>query len=374
MIIMALDHVRDFFHITAMTDQPTNMATTTPALFFTRWITHFCAPIFVFLSGMAAFLNGQKKSKGELSLFLLKRGLWLMLVEIVIITLALTFNPLYNFIIFQVIWAIGISMVILAALVYLPFRVLLIIGLCIFFTHNLLDYPEAARKEQLNLFWGFVHGRNAMVVFNPTHFLFVAYSFLPWTGLMILGYCCGKLFTVQTQTGFRRKKLLQMGFGLLALFIVLRLVNVYGDPFPWTPQRNGVISLLSFMNVNKYPPSLAYCSMTIGPALLVLALIENSRNKWTAFFNIYGRVPMFYYILHFYLIHFIFVACFFASGYGLKDAFNPQVPFGFRPPQFGYSLGIVYLIWISVVLALYPLCKKYNQYKSSHTQWWLSYL
>ena len=374
MVIMALDHTRDFFHVNAITGDPTDMATTTPFLFFTRWITHFCAPIFVFLSGTSAFLNGQKKTKAVLSSFLLKRGIWLIVIEIVIVSMGLSFNPLYNFILFQVIWAIGISMVLLALLIHLPFRVLAAIGLFIFFAHNLLDYPEAGRMGNINIVWGIIHGRNAIIQLNATHIIFVAYSFLPWTGLMILGYCFGKLFTTQTAAGFRRKILLRTGFGLVILFAALRLINMYGDPSPWSIQRNSVTSFLSFMNVNKYPPSLIYCFMTIGPALILLALIENIQNRFTAFFSIYGRVPMFYYILHFYLIHILCVICFFASGYGIKDAFNPQVPFGFRPPQFGYSLGIVYLVWIFVVLSLYPLCKKYNRYKSTHRQWWLSYL
>lgn len=374
MVIMALDHCRDFFHITAITDQPTNMATTTPLLFFTRWVTHFCAPIFVFVSGTAAFLNGQKKTTAKLSSFLLKRGIWLIILETIIISLGITFNPLYNFILFQVIWAIGISMILLSLLIYLPFRLLLAIGLLIFFAHNLTDYPEAVRMGKINIWWGITLGRNAFIQLNATHVIFVAYSFLPWTGLMILGYCCGKLFTPQTDPLFRKKILLRMGWCLISLFIALRFINAYGDPFPWSIQRNNVISFLSFMNVNKYPPSLMYGCMTIGPALIVLALLENIQNGFTRFFTVYGRVPMFYYILHFYLIHIICVVFFFASGYTMKDAFSPQVPFGFRPASFGYSLAVVYLVWIFVVLALYPLCRRYNRYKSTHRQWWLSYL
>lgn len=374
MVIMALDHCRDFFHITAMTDQPTNMATTTPMLFFTRWITHFCAPTFVFLSGTSIFLNGQNKPTAQLSKFLAKRGAWLIVVEIAIVSLGLTFNPLYNFILFQVIWAIGISMILMALVIHLPFRVVLGAGLLIFFAHNFSDYPEAARMGKINILWGITLGRSAIIQLTPAHIIFVAYSFLPWTGLMILGYCCGKLFTPQTDPLFRRKILLRTGLGLSALFVVLRFINAYGDPFPWTVQRNNVITFLSFLNVTKYPPSLIYCCMTIGPALVTLALIEKIQNRITGFFNIYGRVPLFYYILHFYLIHIICVICFFATGYSARDAFNPAVPFGFRPPQFGYPLPVVYLIWVFVVLLLYPLCKKYNHYKSTHRQWWLSYL
>ncbi len=374
MVIMALDHCRDFFHIDAMTGQPTDMATTTAILFFTRWVTHFCAPVFVFLSGTAAYLNGQKKTRAQLSKFLLARGGWLMAVEVVLMTLILTFNPLYNIIFLEVIWAIGISMVILSLLVYLPFRMLLLVGLLIFFAHNLLDYPEAARMGKLNIAWGILHGRNAVIPLNATHILLVAYSFLPWTGLMILGYCCGRLFSDAADPLFRRKILLRTGFALVSLFIALRFINAYGDPFQWTTQRNGITSFLSFMNVNKYPPSLIFCCMTIGPALVLLALVENIENRVTRFFTVYGRVPLFYFITHFFFIHVLCVVLFFASGFQVKDAFNPAAPFAFRPPQFGYPLWVVYLIWMGIVLCLYPLCRKYGRYKRTHRQWWLSYL
>lgn len=374
MVIMALDHTRDFFHINAMTDTPTNMATTSPALFFTRWITHFCAPVFVFLSGTAAFLNGQKKTTAALSRFLLSRGLWLIVVEFALVSLALTFNPLYNTIFLEVIWATGISMVLLALLIHLPFRMLLIIGLLIFFFHNLLDYPEAARNGQLNIVWSFIHGRNAAVNLNDSHILLLGYSFLPWTGLMILGYCCGRLFTAKTDAAYRKKKLLQMGISLVLIFLVTRFINHYGDPAPWQPQRTAVITLLSFMNVNKYPPSLVFCCMTIGPALILLALTEPVQNRVTSFFTVYGRVPLFYFLAHFFFIHLLCVILFFESGHSIGEAVDPKSPFVFRPQHFGYSLWIVYLIWIFVVLCMYPLCRKYNRYKLTHGQWWLSYL
>ncbi len=374
MIIMALDHTRDFFHITAVTDQPTNMATTTPLLFFTRWITHFCAPIFVFLSGTAVFLNGQKKTPAQLSIFLLKRGCWLIVLDFTLITFILTFNPMFNTIFMLVLWAIGISMVLLALLIRLPFRVLLAVGLLIFFSHNLLDYAESASMGKINIVWSIMHGRAAVIPLNASHLIIIGYSFLPWTGLMILGYCCGKLFTAQTDPVFRKKIFLRLGLGLVGLFIILRFINKYGDPFPWAPQKNSVITFLSFMNVNKYPPSLIFCCMTIGPALTGLALMENVQNRVTAFFTIYGRVPLFYFIMHFLLIHLLCVVLFFASGYSFKDAYNSQTALGFRPANFGYALWVVYIIWMGIVLLMYPLCKKYNHYKSTHSYWWLSYL
>ena len=374
MVIMALDHTRDFFHINALTDNPTNMASTYPALFFTRWITHFCAPVFVFLSGMSAYLYGQQKTTGQLSRWLLTRGLWLIVVEIVIVSLVLTFNPLYNTIFFLVIWAIGISMVLLSFIVYLPFRAILAIGLLVFFFHNLLDYPEAARQGQLNLFWGFVHGRKAVLPLDATHLVIVGYSFLPWTGLMLLGYCCGRLFTRQSAAAIRRTWLLRIGLGMIGIFFIIRGINVYGDPAPWLVQRNSITTLLSFFNVTKYPPSLLFCCMTIGPALVLLALIEPVQNRVTAFFVVFGRVPLFYFIFHFIVIHFTCMIVFFASGHGIHEAYSAQSALGFRPVNFGYSLPVVYLIWMGVVLAMYPLCSRYGRYKSTHRQWWLSYL
>ena len=374
MVIMALDHTRDFFHITALTDQPTNMATTSAPLFFTRWITHFCAPGFVFLSGIAAFLNGRQKTTRQLSAFLLKRGAWLLVLEICIVSLVLTFNPLYNLIFLQVIWAIGISMILLAALIHLPFRILLAVGAIIFFAHNMLDYPEAARQGNLNIAWAIIHGRNAFIPVNAAHSILVAYSFLPWTGIMILGYCCGKLFTAGTAPLHRKKILLAAGSGLLLLFVLLRSINLYGDPFAWTSQRNSTITMLSFLNANKYPPSLIFCCMTLGPLLLLLAMLENSNNRLTRFFMVYGSVPLFYFIGHFLLIHLLCTALFFASGHPLSQAFTASSPFGFRPASFGYPAPTVYLLWLLVVLVMYPLCKKYGKYKSTHRQWWLSYL
>jgi len=260
MVIMALDHVRDFFHNQAFTDDPMNMATTTPWLFFTRWITHFCAPTFVFLSGTSAFLMGQRRTKKQLSKFLITRGLWLVFVELFIITLGWTFNPLYNIFILQVIWAIGISMIILGILVLFPFWVVFAVGCVILFGHNLLDYPEAARNGQVPLWWEFIHhGFFKQINLDQNHVAILIYAFLPWTGLMTLGYCFGVLFKKEISPGLRRKRLMQIGLGLVALFILLRLINKYGDPHPWSAQpRGSLYSFFSFLNVNKYPPSLIF--------------------------------------------------------------------------------------------------------------------
>lgn len=374
MIIMALDHVRDYFHNDAFQHDPLDPGTTTPILYFTRWITHFCAPTFVFLAGTSAYMIGLRKTKAELSSFLIKRGLWLVLIEVVVISLGWTFNPLYNTIIFQVIWAIGISMVLLGLAVRLPYGVIFAIGALVVFGHNILDYPEAAHKHEVGFLWDLLHdSRFDTFAFAPNRVLIVAYAFLPWMGIMFMGYAAGKLFEPTVDTRKRQKTLLILGTGLIVLFVVLRLLNGYGNPSPWTSQRNGMATFLSFMNVHKYPPSLMYACITIGPALVVLALLEHVQNRFTEFVKVFGRVPFFYYVLHLYLIHTLTVILFFATGYGTKDIVG-QTPFLFRPVTFGFDLWLVYIIWIAVVLALYPLCKWYNKYKSQHTQWWLSYM
>jgi uncharacterized membrane protein len=374
MIIMALDHVRDFFHNDAFLHDPLDPATTTPILYFTRWITHFCAPTFVFLAGTSAYLIGTRKTKSQLSSFLIKRGAWLILIEAAVISLGITFNPFYNAIIFQVIWAIGISMVLLGLAVRLPYTVIFAIGALIVFGHNLLDYPEAARQHQVGFLWDLLHdGRFDVYTYAPNRVLIIAYAFVPWTGIMFMGYAAGRLFEASVDPVKRQKILLTIGFGLVVLFIILRWINGYGNPLPWSTQHDGLATFLSFMNVHKYPPSLMYACITLGPALIVLALIENVQNRFTDFVKIYGRVPFFYYVIHFYLIHALSVVAFFASGYG-KDDIISQTPFLFRPPQFGFDLWVVYLVWIIVILLLYPLCKWYNKYKSTHSQWWLSYL
>lgn len=377
MVIMALDHSRDFFHKAAFTDDPMNFATTTPWLYFTRWITHFCAPTFVFLSGTSAFLMGQRRTKKELSKFLITRGLWLVFVELFIITLGWTFNPLYNAFILQVIWAIGISMIILGVLVRFPFWVVFAFGCLVVFGHNLLDYSEAARNGVVPLWWEFLHhGFFKIIPLGNNHIIILIYSFLPWTGLMTLGYCLGVLFKKDSLPELRKKRLMQIGLGAIALFIVLRLINQYGDPHPWSKQPRGAFySFLSFLNATKYPPSLMFSCMTLGPAILFLAFIENVKSKLANFFIVYGRVPFFYYVLHFYFLHTICVIAFFASGYTTSQIVDPNIPFLFRPQTFGFDLWVVYAVWITVVLLLYPLCKWYGNYKLKHKEkWWLSYL
>ncbi|HRI20244.1 MAG TPA: heparan-alpha-glucosaminide N-acetyltransferase domain-containing protein [Panacibacter sp.] len=375
MLIMALDHVRDFFHIHAWDDSPTNLLTTTPLLFFTRWITHFCAPVFVFLSGISAFLAGQKRTKKEQSLFLIKRGVWLILVEIVVMALTLTFNPLYNLIILQVIWAIGCSMIILGLLARTSLTVIAVTGCILFFLHNILDYITLPQEGIANVLW-------TVLLTSKQHFFSIAaqrsifdvYAILPWTGAMLLGYTFGTYYRTSVDAARRKKVLLAAGVFLTVLFISLRYINQYGDPEPWAQQKDAVFTFLSFLNTTKYPPSLDYLCMTIGPALILLAFIEHMQNKLSKVLIVYGRVPFFYYVIHFFLIHTVCVVFFYATGHGTKDIIDPDSPFFFRPVHFGYDLGIVYLVWLFIITVLYWPCKWFNKYKATHNQWWLSYV
>ncbi len=368
MIIMALDHTRDFFHINA---DPNNLQTTTPILFFTRWITDFCAPVFVFLSGTSALLAGRRKTKKELSSFLFKRGLWLIFVEVAFFNLFLTFDPTYSFIAVQVLWVIGFSMIILAGMIYLPIPVIFLTGLFIVCGHNFLDTFDYARPATPPAWWGFLHQQSFFPYDHNRMFAFL-YPLIPWPGVMMLGYCAGSMYQQDYDAKKRQRRLMLYGIIVTSFFVVLRFTNLYGDPSEWHSQRNSVFTVLSFLNVTKYPPSLLFLSMTLGPALIVLSLAERMHGKWTKIVSIYGRVPFFYFLVHFFMLHFALMIIFFINGHTLAQANTGLIHF--RPDSFGYSLGIVYLIWIAIVVVLFPLCKRYDRLKSSHKYWWLSYL
>ncbi len=381
MAIMALDHVRDFLHqqITPVgqdfTD-PTSLANTTPFLFFTRFITHFCAPTFVLLSGTSAFLVGQRRTKKELSMFLIKRGFWLVLIELVVMSFAFSFNPLYNLFFLQVIWAIGWSMIILGLMVWLPFNVILATGLVIFFGHNALDLVDqslAFRHSWLGMMTYYSY--DFIIPLGGNRAIIVLYAVLPWLGVMLLGYCLGKLYTADVLPALRKKYLNGMALGLLVFFLVFRYFNIYGDQLPWSIQPRGPeFSVISFFNLTKYPASLLYYCITLSGALFGLSLLEGYSSRFTRIMNVYGRVPFFFYILHFYIIHSFTVLVFFLQGYGTKDIVQDNVPFLFRPFTLGFPLWGVYLTWFLLLVLLYPLCRKYDRYKSTHSQWWLSYL
>jgi len=373
MIIMALDHTRDFFHYDAFLHDSLDLSTTSPGLFFTRWITHYCAPIFVFLSGTSIFLQGLRKEKSELSAFLIKRGIWLILMEVIIISFLWTFDLHYKVLILQVIWAIGICMLLMGFIIRLPFKFILLLGSIIVLGHNILDYfPSAMQGFTRDLLF---NGNFATHTFLG-HNLVIIYPFVPWLGLMMLGYCFGKLYSKDFAFEKRRKILLGTGIGLILFFCVLRLLNSYGNPEMWAFQKNSLFTLLSFVNVHKYPPSLLFMCMTIGPALLFLAVFEKANNKITHFISIYGRVPFLYYILHFLFLHLLCVVLFMFRGHSffeqVPDIYG--IPFGFMLVGEGYSLTMVYIIWLAIVISLYPICNWYSTFKKENNYWWLSYL
>lgn len=375
MVIMALDHVRDYFHYGSFFISPTNLESTTTVLFFTRFITHYCAPVFVFLAGTSAFLYGSRKTKPQLFKFLFLRGIWLIFLEIVVNNIIWTFDFSFSLQIFQVIWAIGFSMVCLSFLIYLPKKVLLVLGVILVAGHNTLDGIVMAGQDLQDIIWYLIHQRQILAL-NPNHLIIIQYPLIPWIGLMVLGYLFGEFYQKDYNVTIRRKWLLRLGLGASIMFFILRSINIYGDLIPWTFQDTITKTVLSFFNVTKYPPSLLYFCITLGPALLFLYTLESVKNRVTDFFLVFGRVPLFYYFLHVLLIHLLAIGAILIFGGNWEDMILTAE--GFQNASlinYGYSLTIVYLIWIGVVLLLYPLSKKYMIYKANNKdKWWLSYL
>ncbi len=372
MVIMALDHTRDFFSKDLAFD-PTDLDKTYPALFLTRWITHFCAPVFIFLAGTGAFLSTIRgKNTKELSWFLLTRGLWLVLLELTWVRcLGWLFNFDFHFAMGIVIWAIGWSMVALAALVFLPLRSVTTVGIVMIASHNLFDFVDPEIGGSLGFLWKILHAGGIIVPAEGYRFA-AGYPLVPWIGVMAVGYGFGALLLREPVE--RRKWLFGLGALLSALFILLRGLNVYGDPDSWSPQKNALFTLFSFLNCHKYPPSLLYLLMTLGPALLALGVLDCGTPRWLKPVLVFGRVPLFYYLLHLPLIHGLAVlASYLHYGQATWWFVNPDAPDA-RPSDYGYSLPIVYLVWLGVLLALYPVCRWFADVKRRRREPWLSYL
>ncbi|MEO8167732.1 MAG: heparan-alpha-glucosaminide N-acetyltransferase domain-containing protein [bacterium] len=368
MVLMALDHVRDFFHADALLYDPLNLSQTSVLLYFTRWITHFCAPVFVFLAGTGAFLSTSRgKTIPELSRFLWTRGLMLVIFELTIIEFGWKFN-FANFWAVQVIWAIGVSMICLAVLVHLRVRTIGIIGIVMIACHNLLDGIKPEAFGDFSLLWKILHVSEPTTIFSVINF-WPIYPLIPWIGVMAAGYAFGTILLKEPAR--RRKILLQLGLGMTTVFVVLRAVNMYGDLLPWTMQKDPVYTMLSFLNATKYPPSLDYVLMTLGPSIALLAVLDKGIGRVEKFFVVYGRVPMFYYIIHIYFIHLLAIVAGAAQGYDATVFFNLMFAF---PKGYGFSLPGVYVIWISIVLALYPVCKWYGALKRRRKDPWMSYI
>lgn len=371
MVLMALDHVRDFFGGTAVS--PTNMATTTVPLFLTRWITHLCAPVFFLLTGTSAYFVMQRRTRPELSRFLLTRGLWLVFLDAVVVRcFAFQFNFDYHVTVLNVLWALGWSMVALSALVLMRPAVVLVFGVVMIAAHNLLDPVPAAAFGSLAPIWTVLHVQGFLLN-RPGHVVLLAYPLIPWIGVTAAGFGLGQVFDWPVDR--RRRVLLRLGSALTIGFVVLRWLNVYGDPSRWTIQRSAAFTAVSFLNTTKYPPSLLFLLMTLGPALLLLRAFERPAAGLAPVRTI-GSVPLFYFLMHLVAIHALAVAiC--AVRYGAVHWMFESPDLGHfpitEPPGWPLSLPPVYAIWIGIVAALYPLCRWYSGIRARSANRWLSY-
>jgi uncharacterized membrane protein len=357
MALMALDHTRDFFGTGGF--NPRDVAE--PALFLTRWITHFCAPTFIFLAGLSAFLYGRGRSVAETSRFLFVRGLWLIFIEFTIVRLAWTFDlgSLDDFTA-GVIFVIGASMVALAALIWLPRWAIAAVAIAMIGGHNLLDGVRAETLGQGAAAWHILHQPGVVHVDGGIS-LFVLYPLVPWIGVMAAGYLLGP--AMQREPEARQRLLFGLGAAVTVGFILLRAGNLYGDPAPWAAQPDWLATVLSFLNCEKYPPSLLYLMMTLGPALMLLGAFEHARGAWARVLAIFGQVPFFFYVVHIYLIHALAVAAGLATTGTLAG--NPGI---------GVGLAGIYLIWLLVLAMLFPVCRWFAGLKARGSGWWWSYL
>jgi uncharacterized membrane protein len=374
MIIMALDHVRDYFHNDAFLYSPTDLSKTSIPLFLTRFITHYCAPVFVFLAGSSAYLSGTKKSKHELSSFLFTRGIWLVIAELFILSLFRTFNPTFEYLNLQVIWAIGLSMIVLSGMIYMKTRYVLVLGIALVFGHNLLDNVHVNGNGLISFLWAVLHEQKSFQVGYIS--VSVKYPVLPWIGIMALGYCCGSLYSKGFDEKRRRKLLLLTGVAATALFIALRVGNLYGEAYHWSSQKNTFYSFLSFINVTKYPPSLLYILITLGPSLIFLAVSEKPTRSLGKKIIVFGNTPMFYYMAHLLLIHILASIAALMTGYPEMIILHTSVDQTAALKGYGFNLVDVYLIWGAIIFFLYPFCKWFGQYKRENQSkhWWLRYL
>jgi uncharacterized membrane protein len=392
MVIMALDHTRDFVHAAAFDFNPTDLTQTTPAIFLTRWITHYCAPIFVFLAGTSAYLQlARGMSRRDLARYLLTRGLWLVVLEFTVLRVLIWFNVDFSFLgIVQVIWVLGVSMIVLAGLIWMPLPAIAVFGLGMIGLHNLLDgiqlpawQPGGPAPDVLTKAWFFLHQPNQLfplfTASGPT--LFVVYPLIPWIGVMAAGYVFGKLYA-RAESGrqgpwSRRRVLLALGLALTAAFVVIRAINVYGDPSRWAPQSSAVFTLLSFVNTTKYPPSLLFLLMTLGPAILVLGALDGRAivNPIGRALLTFGRVPLFFYLLQWAAAHSFAIVLNVAAGKEIGYLFESLIEFyATAPPDAGFSLGVTYIVWAIVVAVLFVLCRWYAGVKSRSSSVLLRYL
>lgn len=365
MVLMVLDHARDFF--VSLPVEPTDLARTTAPLFFTRFITHYCAPVFVLLAGTGAQLHAQKRGLAATRRFLWTRGLWMIVLELTFVRFAWIPDPFYRFSVLQVIWALGWAMLALSALTWLPFPAIVATGAVIALGHNALDPIDQLPLPRGE--WGPWHFLHQPGAFHwGTRRIYEAYPVLPWVGVMALGFGLGKLFTLQGDA--RVRALARIGCAATLAFILLRASNWYGDASEWHVQARGAsFTLMSFLNCTKYPPSLCYLLMTLGPALLVLAALERWSPRVLAPLDVFGRVPLFFYLAHLYLLRFTAAPIAYAR-FG-ASALEPPPGHAGNP---GFGLWGAYAAWACAILVLYPLCRWYARKKSASHSVWLSYL
>jgi uncharacterized membrane protein len=376
MVLMALDHVRDFFPVGNF--DPLDLSKTTPALFLTRWITHFCAPVFTFLAGTGAYLALTRgKSKRELSWFLFSRGLWLAFLEVTWVRcIGWNFDVDFHSIGVGTLWSIGWSMVVLSALVFLPTWAVTAFGVTMIATHNAFDWVKPESFGSLAWLWKVLHA-NGSFEWAPGFQFGIGYALIPWMGVVAAGYGFGALFLLEPER--RRKVLLGLGVAATTMFIVLRWTNTYGDSLygksqHWAAQKDFLFTVFSFIDVHKYPPSLLYLLMTLGPSFIVLSLLDRGTPRMLRPILVFGRVPLFYYLLHLPLIHGMAVLVAYGR-FGRADwLFGSPFNWGTAPPGALFSLATVYVIWIGVVLLLYPVCRWFAEVKRRRRDAWLSYL
>ena len=378
MMLMAIDHIRDYVAQSAMQFLPTDLTRTTAAIFLTRWVTHFCAPVFLLTAGLGAFfwISRGHRSKRELSHFLLTRGVWLIFLELTVLRLILLSqisvhgNPL----ILMILWAIGLSMITLAGLIYLPLPFLAGLSIAIISLHNLLDGVSAERFGRAAWMWDILHQQDVLT-FLGVKFA-IAYPVLPWIGVMAGGYCLGSVFSWDASR--RQRFLKRLGFALSVAFVVVRAINIYGDPAPWSRQSSSLFTILSFLNTTKYPPSLDFLLMTLGPALAALGWLERFHFSFTNPLIVFGRVPFFYYGAHLLVAHLIAIAMNFLrygpTSFLLIAPPSMGSPRELFPPDYGFPLWTVYAVWVVVLLLLYPACRWFARLKQRRHDRWLSYL
>jgi uncharacterized membrane protein len=376
MIIMAIDHIRDYFHYDAYFFSPTDIKQTTTVIFFTRWITHLCAPAFIFLAGISAYFIRQQKSKKETTLFLLTRGFWLIVLQFTVIRFAWSFDPLFHYNAHAIISDIGLCMMLLAALIYLPWNAILVVSLMMIVGHNMLDGVSFSSGTAA-VIWSLLHV-NTYYDFGNGYSFEIFYPIIPWIGIMALGYCLGRLFDREYSSDYRKMFLLRTGIVSLVLLLLLRYSNFYGDPLPWSIQTEWSKTLLSFLNFRKYPPSLFYAGVMLGISLILLGMMEGKNlNRWKPVI-LFGKVALFYYVIHILVIHIFAMITAVLSGLPWQTMiFTGPIKDGsiLLKGKFGFSIGYVYVVWIAVILFLYPVCVYWNDFKIRHKgKWWVSYV